>query len=179
MFNKNNNVPRGIISSLVYGDIDRLAITKITKNDLSIGPGSRIGIYLLEGHDSNSDSQVKATSVTPDQLVERLGLLYHDHDGVTILGGESMHNIYPLLETFKKAKGIFEDLNVMVYTKYRIEELITMPIYRKFLSFIDILVDGEYDYLETPPISKYTQSKNQRVVNVRRTLEVGSIMEIK
>ena len=49
------------------------------------------------------------------------------------------------------------------------------PIYKEFLSNIDVLVDGRFKLEERDLSLLFRGSRNQRLIDVQRTLESGKI----
>ena len=52
------------------------------------------------------------------------------------------------------------------------------PNARAFLQEIDVLVDGRFQLEERSLDLKYKGSKNQRIIDVQKSLESGSVVEI-
>ncbi len=99
-------------------------------------------------------------------------------DGLTISGGEPFQerNIEPLLELIKPLKE--EGLNIWCYTGYKYEELLKNSNFKKLLAEIDVLVDGPFVKEEYCPNIKFRGSKNQRVLDIPRSLQANEIIEI-
>lgn len=94
-------------------------------------------------------------------------------DGITILGGDPMEkeNVIGLLNFIKKFKNKYPDKTIWVYTGYLFEDLKNEQLYYDFLQNIDVLVDGKF-IEELKDISlKWKGSSNQRVIDVKKTLE--------
>ena len=98
-------------------------------------------------------------------------------DGVCLLGGEVFHQ--PLDEMYDIIAKIRDEVKkpIHVWTGYKWEHLIIDPDKKKILSLIDTLVDGPF-IEELKDINlKYRGSSNQRVIDVKKTLENGGIIE--
>lgn len=82
--------------------------------------------------------------------------------GITVSGGEPFLQAEPLLELIKRLRAE-TDLDIMVYSGYRIEELRERGgAVAELLDYIDLLVDGEYiESLNTG--AAYRGSDNQRI----------------
>lgn len=121
---------------------------------------------------------------TPDVENEIIEALKPDYiDGLTLLGGEPFEpeNQKALLPFLKKIKKIYPQKTIWAYSGYTFEEL-TLDSRAKcectdeILSLIDVLVDGEFK-IDLKNISlKFRGSSNQRVIDVRKTLEEGKII---
>ena len=110
-----------------------------------------------------------------------LGLLAPDYiSGLSLLGGEPFEaeNRCGLLPLLRKAKRLYPAKDVWCYSGYTFEDdilgvMLKQPGTEEFLSYIDVLVDGEF-VLEKKNISlRFRGSENQRIIDVKRSLENG------
>lgn len=101
--------------------------------------------------------------------------------GLTLLGGEPLEyaNWRALLPFIRTVKERYPGKNIWCYTGYRFEEdllekfCVQWPDMNEFLSYIDVLVDGEF-ILERKDISlRFRGSDNQRIIQVQESLEKG------
>ncbi len=91
--------------------------------------------------------------------------------GITLTGGEPLLQISPALELASGAKSL--GLNVWCYTGFKFEEIPADA--EELLQNIDVLVDGEYiDELRDLEL-QFRGSKNQRIIDVKKTLSAGKI----
>ncbi len=106
-----------------------------------------------------------------------------DHDfikGITFLGGEPMEKVNQegLLPVAREFKKRFPEKNIWCYTGYTYETDLLDPTGKahfdttdEFLSYIDVLVDGEFK-LELKDISlQFRGSSNQRIIYLNDTKE--------
>ncbi|MBP3931257.1 MAG: anaerobic ribonucleoside-triphosphate reductase activating protein [Peptostreptococcaceae bacterium] len=96
---------------------------------------------------------------------------------LSILGGEPLceQNINGVLALIKMVKRKFPSIKVYVWTGYTFEELIDKYHNVKF-NCIDVLIDGKFEK-DLKDLSLLLRgSKNQRVINISKTLEVGKIV---
>ena len=92
--------------------------------------------------------------------------------GITLSGGEPFLQIAPAAELARAAKNF--GLNVWCYTGYKLEEIPSDA--EKLLQNIDVLVDGEYiDELRDLELN-FRGSKNQRVIDLKKTREQKKII---
>ncbi len=98
-------------------------------------------------------------------------------DGITISGGEPFSQIEPCLEIAKFAKSL--NLNVWCYTGYTFEELLKMPKAIEFLKYVDVLIDGKFMMSEKSLSLKFRGSRNQRIINVKRSLREKKVCTIR
>lgn len=98
-------------------------------------------------------------------------------DGVTLSGGEPFCQANALAELAKKVHE--QDLNVITYTGYEYEYLLSHSTpengYMKLLNETDFLVDGPFIIERKNLLLKFRGSDNQRIIDVKRSMEQGSI----
>jgi len=87
--------------------------------------------------------------------------------GVTFSGGEPMDQAEALCELAEKIKS--HGLNLWCYTGYTYEQILegTDENKKKLLSYVDVLVDGQYIEELKEGASKYTGSRNQRIIKLK------------
>lgn len=101
--------------------------------------------------------------------------------GVTFSGGDPMMQVEALAElaSYVHEKG----MNVWVYTGFTFEELMTLAEkndnYRKALEEIDVLVDGRFVLELRSFDAQFRGSSNQRILDVKKSLEKGKAVKIK
>ena len=102
-------------------------------------------------------------------------------DGLSLLGGEPFEpvNQRGLVGLLKSVKEEYPEKTVWCYTGYTLEsDLLSESRARcevtdEMLSYIDVLVDGEF-VQELYDISlRFRGSSNQRLIDVKKTLEAG------
>lgn len=132
---------------------------------------------------------------TKETKAKFLKLIERDYiDRVTILGGEPLapENVETICELIKEIRKKFPEKKIWIYTGYKIESIL-YPIVtdnldlnrdkilekrREILDYIDVLVDGKFEEEKKDLNLKWKGSKNQRVINVRESLEKSEIIEI-
>lgn len=96
-------------------------------------------------------------------------------DGVTFSGGEPFCQAKPLADLAKKIKQA--GLNVISYSGYTIEYLIKNAdennAYMELLKELDYLIDGPFIISMKSYECKFRGSTNQRIIDVKKTLETG------
>ncbi len=152
---------------------------KIRKMDISNGPGVRVSIFMQgctfnckncfnpETHDFRGGEEFT------DETIEKvLSLGAPEYiKGLSILGGEPMHPINaPGTEKLAKAwKEKYPNKSIWTWSGFLFENLKD----RGALKYIDILVDGQFVEEQKDFRLKYCGSKNQRIVDVQRSLREG------
>ncbi len=92
--------------------------------------------------------------------------------GVTYSGGEPFLQARELLALTKTLKAL--DYEVASYTGYTFEELLEgEEAQRELLSLLDILIDGPFVEEEKSLGLLFRGSRNQRILNVKKSLEEG------
>ncbi|NLU51740.1 MAG: anaerobic ribonucleoside-triphosphate reductase activating protein [Clostridiaceae bacterium] len=142
------------------------------------GPGIRFVVF-AQGckhncpgcHNPQTHSFIGGKLVSIDSIIEEIKknpLL----DGVTLSGGEPFEQAEVLAELARKVKEM--GLNVMTYTGYTFEELISESGkdkgWDKLLCETDILVDGRFEIDKKSLLLKFRGSSNQRIIDVKKSL---------
>jgi len=109
-------------------------------------------------------------------------------DGVTLSGGDPFFQAKELLELCKalKEKGV----SVWAYTGFKFDEFLNFKLGKehderitrdmlKLLKFIDVVVDGPFILSERTLELSYRGSRNQRLIDVKKSLRKNAIVEYK
>lgn len=163
--------------------------SEIKNCDIANGPGVRVTLFVsgcthhCEGcfnevtwdfnygspFDEDAEEKIIA-DLEPDYIA-----------GLTLLGGEPLEytNWQALLPFLKKVKKQYPQKDIWCYTGYRFDEDVLDKFCRQwddmkeFLSYIDVMVDGEF-ILEQRDISlQFRGSSNQRIILVHESLRCG------
>ena len=167
-----------------YADIKRI--------DVANGPGVRVSLFVSGcthhckecfnpetwdfGYGKLFDEKAE------DEIIQYLKPDYIK--GLTLLGGDPMEKVnqealIPLLEKVKKE---YPDKSIWCYTGYDFENdikenmLENCEVTKKFMSYIDVLVDGEFKLELKDLILVFRGSSNQRIIMVKESLESGNII---
>lgn len=92
--------------------------------------------------------------------------------GLTLSGGDPLffNNRQDVTELLKEVKERFPQKNIWLYTGYLWEEIKDLPL----IKYVDILVDGRFISELKDNNLKWRGSSNQRVIDVKKSLENGS-----
>ena len=135
---------------------------KIRKLDVTNGPGIRTtlfvsgcthnceGCFNKEQQDFNYGN--KFTKETEDEFIQLTK--NKQIKGVNILGG------------------------IWLWSGYTFEEIVNNPKRLEILREVDVLIDGKFQADKRDIMLKYRGSSNQRVIDVKKSLEQGNIVEI-
>ena len=155
---------------------------KIRKMDISNGPGVRVSFF-VQGctfHCKNcfnpeTHSFEGGKEFTKNTIEQLLKLCKEDYiKGLSILGGEPLHpkNIKETMHLVKRMKEEYPNKSIWVWTGFLMENIVEKEI----LKYIDVLVDGQYkDELHDPTL-KWRGSKNQRVIEVQKTIQAKELV---
>ena len=100
--------------------------------------------------------------------------------GITFSGGDPICQIEQCLEIAKFVKE--NNLDIWCYTGYTFEQLIIMSKKNSkisdFLNLVDILVDGKFIQEDKSLNLYFKGSRNQRVIDVKKSLSEGKIFTV-
>jgi anaerobic ribonucleoside-triphosphate reductase activating protein len=159
--------------------------------DIANGEGVRISLFVsgCTHHCKNCFNEVAwdFTYGNPfDETVEQriLNELSSDYiAGISLLGGEPLEplNQKALLPFLRKVKAQYPQKTIWCYTGYVFDEVTgelreankNTEYTKELISLCDVLVDGAYIEELKDIRLKFRGSANQRVIDVRKTLEKG------
>ena len=156
---------------------------QIRKMDISNGIGIGIALFVQgcpfhcngcfnpETWDFNKG--LEWTNTIQDQFLELIDRPYISR--VSILGGEPLaeQNIETVTSLLKIIKERYPYIKIWVYTGFLFQD-----INSKYLKDIDVLVDGQFILAERDLTLMFRGSKNQRVIDVQKTLKESKIIEL-
>lgn len=164
-------------------ELGTIRIAGVVRESIVDGPGLRFAVFCqgcphnCEGchnpatHDFGGGYDCELSKILA--AVDENPLL----DGVTFSGGEPMcqPEAFALLATeLKKRK-----LNIVTYTGYTYEELVSMaetkPAVGKLLDLTDLLVDGRFIKEQRDLTLLFRGSGNQRIIDMNMTRKNGSL----
>lgn len=166
--------------------------SEIKNCDIANGPGVRVTLFVsgcthhCEGCFNEMTWDFTYGKPFDEKVQERI-FAYLEPDyiaGLTLLGGEPLEyaNWQALLPFVRTVKEKYPKKNIWCYTGYRFEEDILDQFcvkwngMREFLSYIDVLVDGEF-IMELKDISlQFRGSSNQRIILVQESMRTGNIV---
>ncbi len=103
--------------------------------------------------------------------------------GLTVLGGEPFEpsNQKQIVKLFRKMRERYPNKTIWCYSGYTWEELngssrARCEVTDEMISYIDVLVDGEFVESLRNLLLKFKGSSNQRVIDVKKTLEAGKVI---
>lgn len=96
-------------------------------------------------------------------------------DGVTLSGGDPFYQAEACVELVKAIKNLRPELNIWAYTGFVWDELIKDPDRLELAKCCDVIVDGPFILGKRSLDVSFRGSTNQRLIDVKKTLEVGNI----
>lgn len=154
---------------------------KVRAEDISNGPGIRVSLWVQGcnrhckdcfnpetwsfdgGRIFNRRIKIQFLELArPDKIV-----------GFSILGGEPLQQGKDMLDLVKSMKEEFPNKTIWMWTGYKYEDLDDEQ--REIISYIDVLVDGEFISSRKTPNRKFAGSGNQRVIDVQKSLKANKV----
>lgn len=177
-----------------------MRFAQIRSMDISNGEGVGVSLF-VQGCDRhcfncfNSETWdfnggKEWTEETREQFIKLVDRPYIKR--ISILGGEPLakQNIDEVLSLVKEIRISYPQKNIWLYTGYYIEDIINFNtnsvsqqifdrdkfVRNNILTCIDVLVDGEYIDEQRDISLAYRGSKNQRVIDVQKSLTQRKIV---
>ena len=165
-------------------ETDFIRIAGVVRESIVDGPGIRFTVFCQgcphgcpgchnpETHDFNGGTECSIDRILEE--IDKNPLL----SGVTFSGGEPFCQPEAF---FKLAVNVKErNLNVAVFSGYTYEELLKMSesysAIGNLLSVADMLIDGPFIMEERDLTLQFRGSRNQRVIDLKKTRESGNIV---
>lgn len=160
----------------------RISLSGVTGDSIVDGPGIRLTIFTQgcphhcpgchnpQTHDPNGGSWGDTEDILAAAAENPL------LDGITLSGGDPFMQPVPCLALAAGAHKL--GLNVWTYTGYTWEALWEEndPEKLALLKETDVLVDGPFLLAERSLELRYKGSKNQRTIDVQKSLETGKVV---
>ncbi len=160
--------------------------------DVANGPGIRISVFVsgcthyCKGcfNQEAWDFQY-GQPFTEDTIEQVLSYMKPSYiKGLTVLGGEPMEpqNQPDVLKLLRRVKEVYPEKSIWLFSGYDFEKdilgrmLKEVPETGELLSYLDVMVDGEFvEELKNLSL-KFKGSSNQRTILVQESLKQGSIV---
>lgn len=161
-----------------------IRIAGITQDSIVDGPGLRLAVF-VQGcpHDCDGCHNPQTHRFDGGRLIDTSEIVaMMDGNpllvGITLTGGEPFCQPDACIELAKAARE--RGLSVWIYTGYTYKHIVTdtrNAVMRRLLTLADVLVDGPYiEELRTLD-APWRGSRNQRLIDVRRSLTEGRRIE--
>ncbi len=159
----------------------------IKKADVANGIGVRISLFVSGcTHHCKGCFNEEAwdfhygNEFTEKEIEKIINLMDHPYiAGLTLLGGEPLEHVNQqgILPLLRKVKEKFPDKNIWCYSGYNFEDDIMGKMYKEWketpelLSYLDVLVDGEFEEDKKDIKLRFRGSSNQRIIDVKKSLK--------
>lgn len=160
--------------------------------DIANGPGVRVSLFVSgctrkckdcfnrEAWDFHYGQPF--TQETIDRILEYLAPAYIR--GLTVLGGEPFEpqNQPGVLELLRQVQQKYPEKSIWAFSGYTLDghilakKLGPWEVTEELLSYLDVLVDGPFLAEEKDLTLRFRGSRNQRLIDVKKTLSTGQIV---
>ena len=164
----------------------------IKRYDVANGPGVRVSVF-VSGCTHRCPGCINEeawdfifgkpfTQETIDYIID---LLKPDfYKGITFLGGEPLEHVNQqgLLPLARKIREVYPEKSIWCFTGYDFEKDVLgrmineWPETKELLSYIDVLVDGEFIEAQKDLSLVFKGSANQRHILVQESMKSGSLV---
>lgn len=157
---------------------------QIRKYDVANGPGIRSTIFVTGCTHNCKNCFNKEyqdfdygdiwTSKETQEVIDYLKL--NEVNGLTVLGGEPFQNEKELYKILKEIrKEISKD--IWIFSGYTFDQILEDEDKKKLLEQCDVLVDGPFiEDLKNLKL-KFRGSSNQRIIDIKKSLENNQVIE--
>ncbi|MEW9939582.1 anaerobic ribonucleoside-triphosphate reductase activating protein [Clostridium butyricum] len=159
--------------------------SKIKFNDVANGPGLRLSLFTsgcthhckgcFQPETWNFKNGEPFTLETQKYIIEKSKNKYIA--GLSLLGGDPLDNvdgILPLLQEYRKTFAATK--SIWLWTGYLFEEILKDDLKSKVLPFIDVIIDGTFEENLKDITLKYKGSTNQRVIDVKKSVDTHTVV---
>ncbi|GEQ23113.1 anaerobic ribonucleoside-triphosphate reductase activating protein [Clostridium butyricum] len=159
--------------------------SKIKFNDVANGPGLRLSLFTsgcthhckgcFQPETWNFKNGEPFTLETQKYIIEKSKNKYIA--GLSLLGGDPLDNvdgILPLLQEYRKTFAATK--SIWLWTGYLFEEILKDDLKSEVLPFIDVIIDGKFEENLKDITLKYKGSTNQRVIDVKKSVETHTVV---
>ena len=159
--------------------------SKIKFNDVANGPGLRLSLFTsgcthhckgcFQPETWNFKNGEPFSLETQKYIIEKSKNKYIA--GLSLLGGDPLDNvdgILPLLQEYRKTFAATK--SIWLWTGYLFEEILKDDLKSKLLPFIDVIIDGKFEENLKDITLKYKGSTNQRVIDVKKSVDTHTVV---
>ena len=159
---------------------DTIQLMRIVVDTTVDGPGWRTSVYCAGCrhacpgcHNPETWSFTAGQATSIDDIIAELSTT---EGNITFSGGDPMYQAEAFTEL---ARRIREELHrtIWCYTGFRFEEVLKDPVMSKMLPYLEVIVDGPFVEAEKSLDLLFRGSKNQRLIDVQKSLKEGKVVE--
>ena len=158
---------------------------KIKKNDTANGSGVNVSVYFQycphrctgcfnkETWDKNGGKPY--TDKVKNEIIDSLNANGAER-GLCVLGGEPLcpENVDGVIDLCKSVKEKYPDKMIWLWTGYLLENFDKKQ--QQIMAYIDVIIDGPFILQQRNLNLDFKGSENQRVVDVKKSLDTGEIV---
>lgn len=152
-------------------DVNDIYVARIVKSTSSDGVGLRNSLYVSgcdikcpECHNKQYWNILSGQKRTIQDVFDELN---EDDFNISILGGEPLMQYDAVLKLCKMIKKK-TNKTIWLWSGHTLETI--RKRWPKLLYYIDVLVDGPYDPKFYEPALQFRGSRNQRIIDIKRTV---------
>ncbi len=158
----------------------KISILRVVEDTTVDGPGFRTSVYAAgcPNHcpGCHNPESWDINAGTPTSITEILDIILADpFADVTFSGGDPMFQPEGFAELARAIRAA-SSKSIWCYTGFTFEQILANPRQKALLSQIDVLVDGPFIQSLRDESLLFRGSSNQRIINVSRSLESGTII---
>lgn len=171
--------------NISLGNDDVINVAGIVRESIVDGPGFRFVIFCQgcphgckachnpDTHAFKDNKLMKVDELFESIMKPRMG------KGVTFSGGEPFCQAASFAKLGEKLKAA--GIDILIFTGYEYEELIKLSEKNasiiKLIKTADYIIDGRYEEELRDLSLKFRGSSNQRIIDVKKTLEANKVIE--
>ena len=159
-----------------------ISVLSVVHDTMVDGPGFRTSIYCAgcpnhcpECHNPQSWDINHGTMTSTEELMKEI--MDDPFANVTFSGGDPMFQAESFAELARAIRQQ-SDKTIWCFTGFLFENLVKNPAQLELLKLIDVLVDGPYQKDKRDTDLFFRGSSNQRIINVKKSLQEGKVVEI-
>lgn len=96
--------------------------------------------------------------------------------GLTLSGGDPMYSAKDIIPFVTRLKQEIPNISIWVYSGFTYEEIQKESDMFNLLKLCDVLVDGEFILEQRDVTLPYKGSRNQRIIDIQKSIEVQEIV---
>lgn len=155
----------------------KFRLAGVNRNSIVDGKGVRYTVYMqgckhnCKGcHNPETHSMDGGTLVDTDEIIQDIKNKKYI-SGITLSGGDPFFQPEAATELAKETHNIGK--NVWCYTGFTIEDILNRGTdkQKELLRNVDVLVDGRFDISRKSLTEAFKGSSNQRIIDVKSTIE--------
>lgn len=183
MNDKKGEIAEAMLPFMPYREgVGTMRYHNITKEDMLNGDGLRVVLWVAGCSHCCKECQNPVTwdpngGIPFDENAKKEIFDQLDKDyisGITFSGGDPLHmaNLDDVTALAKEIREKYPQKTIWLYTGALWEEIQR----EKIVSYLDVLVDGEFELDKKDLQLKWKGSSNQRVIDVPKTLAAGTVV---